>query len=65
MLDASSERVCLHITGYTVHFQSIDWEDLREGNVYMGLVSPLCWLHIAAEGGMLCKAPEITYCIFI
>lgn len=52
MLDASSERVCLHITGYTVHFQSIDWEDLREGNVYMVLAVPLGWLELRPRGGI-------------
>lgn len=59
-----ASEFCLHITGYTVHFQSIDLEDLREGNVYMGPVSSLCWLHIAAEQGERSAKPQKSHIVY-
>lgn len=53
-----------YYAGYTVHFQSIDWEDLREGNVCLGLRSP-GWTALRPRGEESAKAPEITYCIFV
>lgn len=44
-----------YYAGYTIHFQSIDWENLREGNVRWGLAFSRAGC-IATEGATLYKS---------